>query len=140
MIKLTTPPGILFTVAMLVLYVGYAFRIGFIEDSWMLLMAGCVAVLATYGTAMLRPWSRYLVYILASGFISKIGYSIYAGVKSGYFAIQFDTTGAALKSLWPSAAMVLLSCACCLLVHRHFSSTAALPSEGQPGAPPRDGV
>jgi hypothetical protein len=122
MVKLITPPGMLLTVALLVLYSAYAFRIGRIEDSWILLLGGTVSVIAAYGTAMLRPWSRHLVYLLALGFMTKLGHSIYAGIQSGYFAFQFGTTTAALKSLRASAAMVVLSCVCCLLVHRHFRS------------------
>lgn len=122
MIKLITPPGMLLTVALLVLYSIYAFRIGTIEDSWILLMGGTVSIVAAYGTAMLRPWSRYLVYLLALGFIAKLGHSISAGISSGFFAFQFGTVGASVKSLGASAGMVLLSCICCLLVHRHFRS------------------
>lgn len=122
MIKLITPPGMLLTVALLVLYSAYAFRIGTIEDSWILLLGGTVSIVAAYGTAMLRPWSRHLVYLLALGFFAKLGDSIYAGYTSGFFSFQFGTIAASVKSLGATAGMVLLSCACCLLVHQHFRS------------------
>jgi len=122
MFKLITPPGMLLTVALLVLYSAYAFRIGTIEDSWILLAGGTVSIVAAYGTAMLRSWSRWLVYLLTLGFLAKLGHSIYAGIRSGFFAFQFGTLGASVKSLGASAAIVLLSCVCCLLVHRHFRS------------------
>jgi hypothetical protein len=120
MIKLITPPGMLLTVALLVIYSVYAFLIGSIEKSWVLL-AGCgTAIVASYGTAMLRPWSQYLVYLLAVGFTAKLGQSIYAGVVSGYFDFQFGSVSESLQAVVPSTMMVLLSCVCCLLVFRHF--------------------
>lgn len=122
MVRLITPPGMLLTVALLVLYSAYAFSIGTIEESRLLLTGGALSVVAAYGTAMLRPWSRFLVYLLALGFVAKLGHSIYAGVRSGFFSFQYGTLGAAVKSLGASMAMVLLSCVCCLLVHRHFRS------------------
>ena len=54
MIKLITPPGMLLTVALLVIYSAYAFLIGSIEKSWVLLAGGVVAIVASYGTAMLK--------------------------------------------------------------------------------------
>jgi hypothetical protein len=122
MVKLITPPGMLLTVALLVLYSVYAFLIGTIEDSWILIIGGALSILAAYGTAMLRPWSRYLVYLLALGFVAKLGLSVYAGVRSGFFSFQFGSVAEALKSLGATMAMVFLSCVCCLIVHRHFRS------------------
>ncbi len=66
MVRLITPPGMLLTTALLVIYSGYAFVIGWIEDSWPLRVGGALAVIASYGVAMLRPWSRYLVYSSAA--------------------------------------------------------------------------
>jgi hypothetical protein len=120
MIKLITPPGMLLTVALLVIYSVYAFLIGSIEKSWALLAGGMVAVVASYGTAMLKPWSRYLVYALAIGFVAKLADSVIAATRAGYFRFQFGSTQQALWSLAPSLAMVLLSCLCCALVFRHF--------------------
>ncbi len=120
MIKLITPPGMLLTVALLVIYAAYAFLIGAIEESWLLLFGGVVALIAGYGTAMLRPWSRYLVYTLAGGFIGKLGWSIHAGARAGYFGFQFGSAHEMARSLTPSLLMVVLSCACCVLVYRHY--------------------
>jgi len=120
MIKLITPPGMLLTVALLVIYSAYAFLIGSIEKSWVLLAGGVVAIAASYGTAMLRPWSRYLVYALAIGFVWKLAESVVAAIRAGYFRLQFESTQQALWSLAPSLAMVLLSCLCCALVFRYF--------------------
>lgn len=120
MIKLITPPGMLLTVALLVIYSIYAFLIASIERSWALWVGCGIAAVTSYGTAMLRPWSQYLVYLLAAGFTAKLGHSIYAGVASGYFDFQFGSVGESLKALLPSAMMTLLSCICCVLVFRHF--------------------
>lgn len=130
MLKLITPPGMLLTVALLALYSVYAFRIGTIEDSWILLTGSVLSLVAAYGTAMLRPWSQYLVYLLTVGFIAKLGHSVYAGVTSGYFAFQFSSIAEALKSLGPSAMMVLISCVCCFLVYRHFHPRSETPVTG----------
>jgi hypothetical protein len=112
----------LLTTALLFIYSAYAFLIGSIEDSVPLLAGGVVAVVATYGVAMLRPWSRYLVYLLAGGFIAKLGYSIYSGITSGYFDFQFGSANASFRSLAPSMALATLSGVCCILVFRHFRS------------------
>ena len=124
MIKLITPPGMLLTVALLVIYSAYAFLIGSIEKSWVLLAGGVVAIVASYGTAMLRPWSRFLVYALTTGFIGKLALSILEAVKAGFFSFQFSNRTAILQSLAPTLLMALLSCACCALVFRHFRAVA----------------
>jgi hypothetical protein len=129
MIKLITPPGMLLTVALLVIYSVYAFQIGSIEKSWALLAGSGLAAVASYGAAMLRPWSQYLVYLLTLGFIAKLGQSIHAGVASGYFDFQFGSLGESLKALVPSAIMVLVSCVCCLIVFRHFRKAREITVE-----------
>ena len=133
MIKLITPPGMLLTVALLVIYGVYAFLIGSIEKSWFLLAGCATSAVASYGTAMLRPWSQYLVYLLAMGFTAKLGQSIYAGVVSGYYDLRFGSVIGYLKSLMPSTIMALLSFVCCLLVFRHFRG--ARETESGPVAP-----
>jgi hypothetical protein len=127
MIKLITPPGMLLTVALLVIYSSYAFLIGSIEKSWVLLAGGVVAIVASYGTAMLRPWSRYLVYLLAAGFFSKLGLSFYDGTESGFFEFQFASTTQVARSLMPALLMALLSVVCCVVVHRQFRRTGTGP-------------
>ena len=139
MIKLITPPGMLLTVALLVIYSVYAFLIGSIEKSWVLLAGGVVAMVASYGTAMLRPWSRYLVYALAIGFVSKLAQSVIAAIRAGYFGFQFRSTQQALWSLAPSLLLVVLSFVCCVLVFRHFRvvRTPAISATRGPAEPTR---
>ena len=120
MIKLITPPGMLLAVAMMTVYVAYAFSIGWIEKSWPLRAAGVVALFACYGTAMLRPWSRYLVYALTAGFIAKLTHSIFSAYFAGYFGFQFDSVANGLMSFLPSLLLALLSGVCALIVYRHF--------------------
>lgn len=120
MIRLITPPGMLLTVAFLAIYSICAFLIGRIEDSWPLQVASLVAIVASYGTARLMPWSRYLVYLLASGFVIKMALSIVQAVSAGFFDFQFRTTTEILQSLIPSLILVLLSGVCCLVVFRYF--------------------
>jgi hypothetical protein len=70
---------------------------------------------------MLRPWSRYLVYLLTAGFIAKLGHSVWYASKAGFFGFQFGSTQRAFISLLPGAAMALLSLLCCYLVFRYFA-------------------
>ena len=126
MIKLITPPGILVTVALLVIYSVYAFSIGAIEGSFVLAAGGVMSLIASIGAALLMPWSRHLVYLLAAGFIGKLTLSIIDATRVGFFDFQFDSGMAAVCSLGPSLAMVLLSCLCCLIVHRQFCQRNSL--------------
>lgn len=123
MIKLITPPGMLLTVALLAIYCVYAFLIGTIEKSWVLMTAGVVAVVATYGVAMLKPWSRYLVYVLTAGFCAKLGLSIREGINSGFFSFQFRAPGQMVRSMLPTLLMAVLSGVCCALVYRYFAGS-----------------
>ena len=120
MIKLITPPGMLFTTALLVIYGTYAFLIGSIEDSLPLLIGGGVATVATYGTAMVRSWSQYLVYLMTAGFFGKLGLSIYQAQRAGFFEFQFGSNLGVAQSLAPSLVMALLGVACCVIVYRQF--------------------
>lgn len=125
MIKLITPPGMLLTTALLFIYSVYAFLIGSIESSVPLLVGSVLAVAATYGVAMLKPWSRYLVYALTTGFVAKLADSIYWGVRSGYYSSQFRAPDEAVRSLLPSFALAILALACCWIVNRHFTHPAS---------------
>jgi hypothetical protein len=139
MFQLVTPPGMLFTTALLVIYCAYAFLIGSIEDSTPLLLGGFVAVCACYGTAMVRPWSRFLVYALTAGFICKLSDSLMYAYRAGYFEFQFGSAAEIAATLVPSLAMTLVSVVCCALVYRQFrtpahaESRAALPASETAG-------
>ena len=130
--KLITPPGMLFTTALLVVYATYAFMIGSIEDSVPLLAGGLVAAVATYGTAMVRPWSRWPVYLITAGFFAKLGMSYLQAADAGYFDFQFESTGAALRSLLPSTMMALLGLVCCALVWKQFAAPVARDAGSAP--------
>jgi len=126
MIKLDTPLGMLLTVAVLVIFSVYAFLIWSIEGSWMLLLAGVASIVASIGTALLKPWSRYFVYALTAAFISKLTWSIIVAVRAGFFGFQFGSSTEVLRSLAPSLFMALLSCACCWIVYRQFDARRSL--------------
>ena len=102
MIKLITPISLLITVALLAIYSAYAFMIGSIEKSEPLLACGVAAVVASYGTAMMRPWSQYLVYGLSAGFILKWLHSIYYAKSAGYFDLAFSSWKQILDSRYIS--------------------------------------
>jgi len=125
MIKLITPPGMLLTTAMLLIYSVYALMIGSIESSVPLLVGGVMAVVATYGVAMVKPWSRYLVYALTTGFVAKLADSIYWGVRSGYYSSQFSAPDEAVRSLLPSFTLFIMALVCCWIVNRHFTHPAS---------------
>ena len=122
--KLITPMSLLLTTALLAIYALAAARIAYIEHSWPLAVAAAVSVSAGVGTAFIRPWSRWLVHLISIGFIAKWFWSVWDGYQAGYFDFQFGSErGAALRSLLPGLAMVILSGLCSWLVQRHFSRT-----------------
>jgi hypothetical protein len=125
MIKLITPPGMLFTTALLVIYGTYAFLIGSIEDSPLLLAGSALAAIGTYGTAMVRSWSQYLVYALTVGFAAKLGLSIYQAARVGFFDFQFGSQNEIAVSLMPSLFLCVLGLVCCFIVQRQFRHNPA---------------
>lgn len=133
--KLITPLGMLVTVALLAIYSAYAFLIGSIEESWLVKAAGVAAVVGTFGVAMVRPYSRFIVYALTIGFITKLGVSIHEGVESGYYRFQHVSITSIARSLAPSLVMILLSATCCVLVYRQFRKpprNGSTPSRSRP--------
>ena len=120
--KLITPVSLLIATALLAIYTAYAFQIALIEKSWLLAAAGGVAAIACVATALMKPWSQYLVYLLTFGFVAKWAWSIFDGLQSGYFGFQYGSSRAAIQSVAPGLLMVALSCMCAWLVYRHFRS------------------
>jgi hypothetical protein len=68
MIKLITPPSLLLTTALLAIYAIAAGRIAYLEQSPLLATAAAVSAIACCGSALMKPWSQYLVYLLSIGF------------------------------------------------------------------------
>ncbi|MFO1207533.1 MAG: hypothetical protein U1E63_17720 [Burkholderiales bacterium] len=123
MFKLITPPGLLLTTAVLAIYAVAAAQVARIEHSWPLAVAAAVAAVASVGTAFMRKWSQWLVHLMTAGFVAKWTWSVWDGYRSGYFDFQFGgASGAAMRSLLPGLAMLMLSVLCSWLVQRHFSS------------------
>jgi len=125
----------LLSVALLAIYAVYGYLLGTIERSWPLLAGAVFSAVAAVGVALLKPWARYLVYLLTAGFIVKLAVSIYDGFRSGYYNFQFSNAEEIVSSLLPSLILVILALISCWLVSRHFTmqrTSASLPFGREP--------
>jgi len=120
MIKLITPLGMLFTVALMAVFAVYAFWTAHIDKSWLYLGLGIVSIAACTGVALLRTWSQYLVYFLTTAFIAGWFHSVYTGATAGYFEFFFSSRLLAAKTLVPGLVLVLLSGAANWIAFSHF--------------------
>jgi hypothetical protein len=118
--KRDTPTPMLVVVALLVTYAVTAALIAIAEKSWIIGGFALIALLGAIGAAAMKSWSRYNMYVLASGLIGKWAYSIYKANAAGYFD-TFETGTAATWSLVPGGLMTLLFLLGCWIVHRQFS-------------------
>ena|SRR5688572_21005462 len=123
MIKLVTPVGMLITVALLAIYAAYAFWVAYTDESLLYALLGLLCFAACVGTALLRQWSQYLVYVLTAFFVVGWFYSVYAGASVGYFGFFFGSPEAVAKSLAPGLALVILSCAASWICYKHFRTS-----------------
>ena len=123
MVKLITPFGMLITTALLAIYAVYAFWTAYVDESWAYGAIGLVTLAACYGTAMLRDWSRYLVYALTAAFVAAWGYSVYYGASVGFFSFWYGSKLESAKALAPGFALVALSCTASCIAFRHFRRT-----------------
>ena len=121
MALLVTPVGILITVALLALYSAYGVWTAINEHSLISALVGGVAIIACVGVAMLKAWSRYLVYVLTAALIGTWAYSLYAAAMAGYF--RLFPTSRILLSLAPGILLVVLSCSCAYIVFRQFRAS-----------------
>lgn len=120
MVKLVTPIGMLITVALLALYAAYALWTAYLDKSWIYGFLGVLSLVACYGTAMLRAWSQWLVYLLTALFIAAWCYSVYAGAAVGFFSFFFSSYLLAAKALAPGFVLVVLSCIASWNAFSHF--------------------
>ena len=120
MVKLITPMGMLITVALLALYAAYAFWTAYVDKSWIYGFLGVLSLVACYGTAMLRAWSQYLVYLLTALFVAAWCYSVYAGAAVGFFSFFYSSQLLAARS---SGARI---CTRRALVHRQLERVQSL--------------
>lgn len=114
----------LVTVALLAVYGAYAAWTAYVDRSWLHALVTLVALVACVGTALLQPWSRYLVYLLTTGFLAAWSHSVYEGYVAGYFRVFFVSPLDILRSLAPGLALVVLSAACSYAVFRHYRRAA----------------
>src|SRR5215468_9764293 len=122
MARLVTPVGILITVALLALYGVYAAWIGVSQHS---LLSGVSAVVAFVAAALLKPWSRYLVYLLSALIIGTWCYSLFSAANAGYFGLY--TASQIARQLAPGIFLALLACFCTYAVFRQFRTEAGKP-------------
>jgi hypothetical protein len=126
MARLETPVGILITVALLALCGAYSAWIGVTEHSVPFALLGAVALVAAVGVAMLKAWSRYLVYLLTAALIGTWSYSLYASAVAGYFELY--TASQLAAQLGPGIFMIILSCFCTYAVFKQFRAAPRPPA------------
>jgi hypothetical protein len=119
-----TPLPILITVAVLTLYVALACWQAIAGHSWLDAGFALVAAAAALSAALLRSWSRFLVYLLTIALIGSWIRSIHTSHALGYFRIY--SLGHVLASLLPEGLLVLLSGYCSYAVYRQFQRPDAL--------------
>jgi hypothetical protein len=115
---LVTPVSILITVALLALYGSYAVWVAITQQSVASGVAGVLAIVACIGAALLKPWSRYIVYVLGAAAVGTWAWSLYAAAAAGYFG--YFSGAQIARSLAPGGFLVLLSCYCTYAVFRQF--------------------
>jgi hypothetical protein len=128
--KKPTPVPILITIAALALYVALGSWRAFQWHDWLGAAFALVGAAAAISAALLRPWSRFLVYLVTLALMGSWFYSIHVSHALGYFRIYSRTQ--VLASLLPEGALVLLSGYCSYAVYRQFprqgdTKSAALP-------------
>jgi hypothetical protein len=119
--KRDTPTPMLVAVALLVIYAVIASLVAITERSWVIGGFALLAAVGAVGTATLKAWSRYVVYVLAAALVVKSAYSIYTASAAGFFN-TFETRKAAIWSLVPGVVMTMLFLLACWIVHRQFST------------------
>jgi hypothetical protein len=111
---LKTPAGMLLAVALLALFGVYGLWTAWYERSWwsiaLALTVAVVAFVACVGAALLKAWSRYLVYLLTAAAMGAWAYSIRAGIEAGFFSLYSPQQ--IVVSLLPEALLILLACFC----------------------------
>ena len=77
----------LVAVALLAVYAAYAGWSAVVNRSWPFGVVAVGALVACVGTAKLRPWSQFLVYLLVAGMIGGWCWSVYVALRVGYFEL-----------------------------------------------------
>ena len=133
MVKLDTPVGMLVAVALMALYALYGAWIAIGEHSVISAFGSAVAAVACVGTARLKSWSRYLVYLLTAALVGAWLYSLYAAAAVGYF--DRYPIRQALWLMAPGALLSMVSCVCAFLVWRHFRAVRRRSGASGTGKP-----
>jgi hypothetical protein len=82
-----------------------------------LLIWSVLSFAAVYGLFKNRPWSQFIVYVLAAVIIFAWSYSLIYSFDYGW---QDEDTGKMIISLIPGVVIVILTLASCIVVFRHF--------------------
>jgi hypothetical protein len=117
----STPLRMLITVALLAVYCALACWIAITQHSWSFGIVAAVAVVACVGTAMLRPWSQFPVYLLTAALVLTWLHSVYVAYDAGVFRMFTPVQNARL--LAPEGVLMLLSCYCSYAVFTQFLRT-----------------
>jgi hypothetical protein len=114
----SVPVRMLITVALLAVYCALACWIAITQRSWAFGLVAAVAMAACVGTAMLRPWSRFLVYLLSAALVLTWLHSVYVAYDAGVFRMFSPMQNARL--LAPEGVLMLLSCYCSYAVFTQY--------------------
>jgi hypothetical protein len=124
---LITPVKILIVMALLALYGVYAGWMAIVERSLVYGFSAAIAIVACVGAALLKPWSRYLVYLLATAVVGSWAYSVYDAARVGYFGLF--SRSEVFIALVPEVFLMLLSCYCVYAVFTQFRVRRSSGSE-----------
>jgi hypothetical protein len=113
-----TPLRMLYAVALLALYACFAAWLALSDHSWAYVLIAIAAAVASVASAMLKPWSRFLVYALCASFIAAWGYSVYRSYRVGLFHLL--SPGQLARFLAPDILMVGLIVYCSYAVYANF--------------------
>jgi hypothetical protein len=109
----------LITVALLAVYCALACWIALSQHSWPFAIVAAAAAAACIGTALLKSWSQFLVYLLTAALVATWLHSVYAAYDAGVFRMLRPLQSARL--LAPDGVLMLLSCYCSYAVFRQYA-------------------
>ena len=113
-----TPLRMLITVALLAVYCALACWIAISRHSWPFAIVTAAAAVACIGTALLKSWSQFLVYLLTAALVAVWLHSLYAAYDAGVF--QMLGLAQSVRLLAPDGVLMLLSCYCSYAVFRLY--------------------
>jgi hypothetical protein len=104
----------------LAIYATYATGQALKWHSWFWSAVAVASCVACTGTALLKTWSPWLVYVLSAGFVLGWLQSIYLSLSAGYYSFMASSWIRAAVELAPGAVLAILSCIASWSVFRHI--------------------